>query len=87
MTRGEAENVLAVVLRTLGSVFRAALAALIDTESIEGTTHDVITDTRKVFHPAATNEDDGVLLEVMSLTSDVGDDFVTVGQANLGHFT
>jgi hypothetical protein len=40
------------------TILGAGLAAFIDTEGIERTTDDVITDTRKVFHPAASNEDD-----------------------------
>jgi hypothetical protein len=63
------------------------LAALIDTEGIERTTDDVITNTWKVFHPPAANENDGVLLEVVAFSADVGDDFESVGKADLGHFT
>lgn len=47
----------------------------------------MVADTWKVFYPAAANEDDGVFLEVVAFTTDVGDDFEAVGQANLGDFT
>jgi hypothetical protein len=47
----------------------------------------VVTDTWKVLHPSAANEDDGVFLEVVAFTADVGDDFESVGKANLSHFT
>ena len=47
----------------------------------------MITHTRKVLHPSAANENDGVFLEVVAFTADVGDDFESVGKANLGHFT
>jgi hypothetical protein len=74
-------------LRTLRTVFGAALAALIDTEGIERTTDDVVTNTWKVLHPSAANEDDGVFLEVVAFTADVGDDFESVSEAHFGHFT
>jgi hypothetical protein len=61
------------------------LTALVDTESIERATNDVVADTRKVFHPTATNEDDGVFLKVVSFTADVGDDFEAVGETHFGH--
>jgi len=63
------------------------LTALVDAEGIERTTDDVVAYTRKVFHTTTANEDDGVLLEVVTFTTDVGDDFESVGKANLGHFT
>lgn len=75
------------LLRALGTVFRAGLTTLIDAESIECTTHDVVTNTWKVFHSATANEHDGVLLEVVTFTTDVGDDFEAIGQAHLGDLT
>lgn len=69
-----------------GTVFGTGLTAFIDPEGIERAADDVVTDTWKVFHPAAANEDDGVFLEVVAFAADVGDDFETVGEADFGDF-
>ena len=63
------------------------MTALIDTEGIERTADDVVTNTWKVFHPTAANEDDGVLLEVMAFTADIGDYFESIGETHFGDFT
>jgi hypothetical protein len=44
----------------------------------------MVTDTGEILHTASTDEHDGVLLKIVTLTTDVGDDFLPVGQANLG---
>lgn len=63
------------------------MAALIDSEGIERTTNDVITDTWKVFYPATANKNDRVFLEVVTFTTDVSDDFKAIGKADFGNFT
>jgi len=63
------------------------LAAFIDAKGIERATNDVVADTWKVFDPAATDEHDGVFLEVVAFTADVGDDFEAIGEADFGDLT
>ena len=70
-----------------GLAFLPANAQEARSESIESTTDDVVTNTWKVLHSTTANEDDGVLLEVVAFTTDVGDDFKAIGQADLGNFT
>jgi hypothetical protein len=42
----------------------------------------VVTDARKVLNAAATDEDDRVLLKVVTFARDVGGDFHTVREAD-----
>ena len=46
----------------------------------------MITNTWKVFYSTTTDENDGVLLKIVTLTTDVGDDLVTVSKTNLSNF-
>src|SRR4051812_29343226 len=41
---------------------------------VEGSADDVVTHTREILHTAATNEDDRVLLQVVTLAGDVRGD-------------
>ena len=47
----------------------------------------MITNTGKVLHTTTTHKHDGVLLEVVALTADVGDNFFAIGKANFSNFT
>ena len=79
-----------LLLSSLGSlrtVLGTSLHTTVDALSVEGTADDVVTDTRKVLNTAATDHNDGVLLQVMTDTGDVCGDFVTIGQTYTGDFT
>jgi len=73
--------------RALRAVFGTALTAILDTGGIKGTAYNVVLHTREVLYTATTYEYNGVLLEVMSLTRDIGNDLNAVGQTNLGHLS
>src|SRR5215218_1404289 len=77
-------GLLVQLLRTLGAVLRTGLPAVLDTLGVENAAQNVIADTRKVAHTAATDQHDAVLLKVVALARDVADDFALVRQANLG---
>jgi hypothetical protein len=47
----------------------------------------VVTYTWKVLHTTTADKHDGVLLEVVTFTRDVGDNFYLVGEAHLGYLT
>jgi hypothetical protein len=53
------------------------LLTAVDACGIEGTTDDLVTNTRKVFDTATAYEHDRVLLEVVAFPRDVGGDFGT----------
>ena len=66
-------------LRTLSTVLRATLQATIDTSRIERTTYDVIAHPWEVLHTTTTYQHDAMLLEVVTLTWDIGVDFLPIG--------
>ena len=46
----------------------------------------MVTNAGQVFDTAPPDENDGVFLEVMAFVGDIGDDLLSVGQADLGDF-
>src|SRR6056297_24861 len=72
-----------LLLRALGAVFRTALLAVLDALRIEHAAQDMITDARKVLHPATADQDHRVLLKVVALAGNVADHLEAVGQAHL----
>ena len=81
------ELLLLLGLGTLLTVLGTALHPVLDALSIEGTTNDVVTDTGKVLNTAAANQNDGVLLQVVADTGDVGGNLVAIRQADTGDLT
>ncbi len=74
-----------MLLGALDAVLRTTLLAVIDSERIERTTDDVIPNTWKVTDTPATDENNGVLLEVVTFTTDVGGHFLAIGKSNASH--
>src|SRR6187551_2381355 len=68
----------------LGAVAATGLVALADAGGVEGAADDLVADAGQVLHPAAADEDDGVLLQVVALAGDVGGDLHPVGQPHTG---
>src|SRR5690606_24155609 len=75
------------LFRTLGAVLGTALLAVLHAGGIQRTTHGVVTDTRKVLHTAATNQNHAVFLQVVAFTTDVRGNLVTVGQTHTADLT
>src|SRR5262245_19795877 len=59
-------------LRLLGAVLRALLLAAFHTGRVQRAANDVVANTRKIAHAAASHEHDRMLLEVVLLARDVG---------------
>ena len=57
------------------------------TLSIQSTTDDVVTDTGQVLNTTATDQHDGVLLQVMADTGNVRGDLDTIREADTGDLT
>src|ERR687884_709072 len=70
-TPGEARRGIRLLPR-LRAVARARLLAVADAGRIERSAHDLVADARQILHPAATDQDHRVLLEVEALARDVG---------------
>src|SRR3989304_2208557 len=71
--------------RRFGAVLRAALFAVGHAGRVQNPPNDVIPDPRKVLHPAAPDQDDRVLLEVMTDPRDVRGHLEPVGQPDARH--
>src|SRR6185436_1019323 len=70
----------------LGAVLGPALVAPIHARSVERAAHNVVSNTREILHTAAADQHDRVLLEVVSLTRNVGRHFDLIRQAHTGDF-
>ena len=70
----------------LRAIERAATAALLDAGSVELAADDGVTDT-DVLHATTADEDNRVLLEVVTLSRDVGSDFHTIRKAHTSNLT
>src|SRR5690349_2862659 len=71
-------------LLLLRAVTAAGLLAVLHALGVERAADDLVADTGKVLHPAAADEHDRVLLEVVTDTRDVGGDLDAAGQAHAG---
>src|SRR5580704_2122568 len=72
------------LFRPLGAVFRAALAPVLDALGVVRAADDVIAHAGQVLDPAAADQHDRVLLQIMPLAGDVAGDLETVGQTHPG---
>src|SRR6478735_2674729 len=63
------------LLRTLGAIERTALLAVLDALRVEHAADNVIAHTRKVFHAAAADQHNAMLLQVMAFARDVSQRF------------
>src|SRR6187401_3218987 len=68
------------LLRALGAVLRTRLLAILHALQVERAAHDVVANARQILDPAAAHQHDAVLLQVVALTADVGNDLETVRQ-------
>src|SRR5271165_582496 len=85
LTAARRRDMTASLFRALGAVFRAALAAVLDPLGIERAANDVIPHPRQVLDPAATNQDDRMLLKIVALSRNVARHFKPVRQAHARH--
>ena len=72
--------------RTLRSVFRAGLLAILNPRSVQRAAHDVITNSRQILHTASAHQHDRVFLQVMSDSRNVRRDFNRIRQAHTSYF-
>src|SRR6202008_1709049 len=70
---------------SFGAVAGARLFAVADARRIEGAADDLVANAGEVLHPAAADEHDRVLLEVVALTRDVGGDLHAAGEPDTSH--
>src|SRR5947209_20184978 len=70
---------------SLRAVAAAGLLAVADAGRVERAAHDLVPDARQILHAATADEDDGVLLEVVPDTGDVGRDLDAAREAHARH--
>src|SRR5580704_17289548 len=66
-------------LRPFGSVFRSSLLPVSHSRCVQSAAHHVIAYAGQVFHAAATDQHDGVFLQIVSHSRDVRGHFDAVG--------
>src|ERR1700759_4003760 len=66
-------------LLLLDAVLATALLSIGHAGGVQRAAHDLVTHAREVLDAAATHEHDGVLLQVVALTRDVGRDLDRAG--------
>src|SRR5712675_750257 len=71
---------------TLGAVFRTALTAVFDALGVERTADDMIAQTREILDPPTADQDNRVLLQVVTLARDVTRHLKAVGEPHARHF-
>src|SRR3954471_13001025 len=71
-------------LLLLGAVAAASLLTVLDALGVEGAADDLVADAGQILHPAAADEHDRVLLEVVADTGDVGGDLDAAGEPDAG---
>jgi len=74
-------------LRALRPVLGPSLLTAIDAGSVESAANDVITDPRKILHATAANQNDGMLLQIVTNPRDIRCHFHTVRQADTSHLS
>src|SRR5262245_41078562 len=83
MERGSAHCGISALL-LLRAVTAAGLLAVLHALGVERAADDLVADTGQVLHPAATDEHDRVLLEVVAHARDVSSDLDATRQAHAG---
>src|SRR5436190_10154021 len=74
-----------LTLLALGAVAAAGLLAATHALRVQRATDDLVADTRQVLHPAAADEHDGVLLQVVPDPRDVRRHLDTGGEPDASH--
>src|SRR5262249_44437658 len=71
-------------LGLLGPVLGAALLAILNSGRVQASAHHVVAHAGQVLHSAAADEHYRMLLQIVSLATDVADDLEAVGETHLG---
>ena len=67
-----------MLFRPLCSILGSALLTICNSDGVQRTSHDVITHTGEILHSSTADEHDGVLLQVVPNTRNIGGDFHSV---------
>src|SRR4029077_3729468 len=82
LTAARRRDMAPLLSRPLGAVFRTALAAGLDALGGVRAADDVIAHAGQILDPAATDQHDGMLLQIVPLAGDVAGHLETIGEAH-----
>lgn len=74
-------------LGLLGAIFRPRSLSSGDTGEILCTSNQMIADTRAILYTSSPDQDDGMLLEIVTFTGNVGGYGAAIGELDTGDFT
>ena len=74
-------------LGTLCAVLGTGLHSAVNALGIKSAADDVVTDTGKILNTAASDEDNGVLLKVVTYAGDISRNLDAVGKTDSGDLT
>ena len=72
------------ILRSLSAVLGTSLFSVSDTGGIKGTTDDVVSGTGQVLNTTTTDQNNAVLLQIVTFTGNVAGNFDSVGKTYSG---
>ena len=73
-------------LAAFGAILGASALATVNTQSIQGATHDVISYAREIFYSTAADEYDTVFLEVVTFPGNVSNNLLAVRKTDPCYF-
>ena len=62
------------------------MPTILDTNRVQRTTDEMVSDTREILHTATSYQDDGVLLEIVADTGNIGRHLNAVCQPDTRNF-
>src|SRR5713101_1643809 len=82
LTAARRRDMAPLLSRSLGAVFRAALAPVLDALGVVRAADDVIAHAGQILDPAAADQHHGVLLQIVPLAGDIAGHLESVGEAD-----
>ncbi len=70
----------------LGAIFGAGTLAFLDSNGVQSSAHHMVADPREVLDTPTADQNDGVFLQVVSDSGNVGGNLDSVGEADTGNF-
>src|ERR1700675_1117996 len=82
LTAARRRDMAPLLFRSLGAVFRAALAPVLDALGVVRAADDVIAHAGQILDPAAADQHYRVLLQIVALAGDIAGHLEAVGEAH-----
>ena len=76
-----------LLLRLFCAVLRSSLFSIFDRRAIQTASNNMVSNAWQVLYASTANENNAVLLEIMSFTTDVGNDLLSCRQPDPSDFS